>query len=186
MPTTVTQQIPTATYALDPVHSGVTFAVKHMVSAFRGGFSGLEAQLSVAEDGTITLEGEVALETLEVREPNLIAHLVSPDFFDASRFPRIRFRSTSVELGEDGEVTVDGELTIKDATHHVRATGQLSYVEADITGAPRVGVDLTTVIDRTQYGITWNAPLPRGGQALANDVAITAELEFTGTPAQEA
>ena len=93
---TTTQTLPAGTWNVDPVHSTVGFAVKYMVGTFRGSFSPIEATLSVAKDGGASLTGSAKAEGIKVQEPNLVTHLLSPDFFDAERAPELHFRSTDV------------------------------------------------------------------------------------------
>ncbi|HUB75969.1 MAG TPA: YceI family protein [Solirubrobacteraceae bacterium] len=163
------------TYTVDRVHSTVGFTVRHMVVAkFRGGFSDYNATLTVGDGGEISLEGAVKVDSVEVKEPNLAGHLKSPDFFDAERYPEILFSSRSAELAADGSLTVAGDLTIKGTTKPVTSTGELHYVE----GGGKAGLELTTVIDRTQFGLNWNADLPHGGVAVAHDVTLHVELEL--------
>jgi polyisoprenoid-binding protein YceI len=112
-----------------------------------------------------------------VRIADLKGHLLSDDFFAADKHPEIAFRSTAVRTaGED--VEVEGELTIKGITNHVVAKGTLTGPVTGIAGAPVLGLALETVVDRTQYGLTWNADLPSGGKVLGNDVKIVVEAEL--------
>jgi polyisoprenoid-binding protein YceI len=177
--TTSPSTLPAGTYRLDRVHSTANFAVKHMVVAtFRGRFEDFDATLTVDDAGKAALVGVVQVESIEVKDENLRAHLGAPDFFDLERYPEIRFDGADIELGEGGELRVAGDLTIKDQTHRVRATGTISGPAVTFGDVVKVGLALETVIDRTLYGLTWNAPLPKGGVALANDVKLTVELEL--------
>jgi polyisoprenoid-binding protein YceI len=181
MSATVTEtqtKLPVGTWKLDPTHSSASFAVKHMVVAtFRGRFENIDATLTVGEDGAGRLEGTVDASSIVVKDENLQAHLGSPDFFDTERYPQLRFSSDAIR--RDGEeLVLDGELTIKDQTHAVEARGTITDPHETLGGAIKIGVTLETVIDRTQFGLEWNAPLPKGGFALANDVKLTVELEL--------
>ena len=171
-------KLPVGTWKLDPTHSSASFAVKHMVVAtFRGRFEDVDATLTVGEDGAGRLDGTVDASSIVVKDENLQAHLGSPDFFDTERYPELRFSSDSIR--RDGEeLVLDGELTIKDHTHPVEARGTITDPHETLGGAIKIGVTLETVIDRTQFGLEWNAPLPKGGFALANDVKLTVELEL--------
>jgi polyisoprenoid-binding protein YceI len=171
-------KLPVGTWKLDPTHSSASFAVKHMVVAtFRGRFENLDATLTVGEDGSGRLVGTVDAGSIVVKDENLQAHLGSPDFFDTERHPELRFASKSIR--RDGEeLVIDGELTIKDHTHGVEARGTITDTHETLGGAIKIGVTLETVIDRTQFGLEWNAPLPKGGFALSNDVKLTVELEL--------
>ncbi len=172
MTTAVNEQL-TGTYKLDPVHSSASFAVKHMVVAtFRGRFEEFDA---VLEDGRLT--GIVNVGSIVVKDPNLAAHLQSPEFFDAERHPELRFESS--EIRPDGDrVVVDGELTIKGITRPVQARGTVTGPVETLGGVNKVGLDLEAIIDRTEFGLNWNAPLPKGGFALDNDVRLLVELEL--------
>lgn len=175
-----TQQLPTGTWSADPVHSSAGFAVKHMVVAtFRGRFEDIDATLEVDDNGEAKLVGIVKTDSIVVKDENLQAHLKTPDFFDTERYPELRFESTSVRRDGD-ELIVDGDLTIKGNTHPVQGRGSFVGPQENIAGKTGVGITLETVIDRTQYGLNWNAELPKGGFALANDVALQIELELVG------
>ncbi len=179
MSTATAQEIGAGTWNIDTVHSHIGFAVKHMVVAtFRGRFEDYQGDLSVAEDGSPRLEGVVRADSLAVKDENLAAHLRAEDFFDVERFPEIRFTSTRVNVSDDGELEVEGELTIKDHTHPVTARGTLSGPHVDLGGNDKVGIELEAVIDRREYGLEWNAPLPKGGFALENDVKLQVALEL--------
>jgi len=178
MGTTATQPV-AGTWSIDPVHSHVGFSIKHMVVAtFRASFGEYEAQLVTGEDGRPRLAGSVKVDSLVVKDDNLAAHLRSPDFFDSSVYPEIGFRSDVVELGADGSLEVEGELTIKGRTHRVTARGSYSGPHTDIAGNDKIGVELEAVIDRRDYGLEWNAPLPKGGFALEDDVKLEVGLEL--------
>ena len=174
----------TASWALDTVHSTADFSVRHMVVAtFRGTFDTIEATLEY-DSGTPKITGTVPVASVAVKDENLQGHLQSPDFFDAERTPNITFVSTDVRRIDGGPaVEVDGDLTIKGVTQPVTATGYITEPTEDIAGNSKVGVELTTVIDRTAFGLNWNAPLPKGGFAVDNDVTLTVNLEFVATQA---
>jgi polyisoprenoid-binding protein YceI len=171
-------QIPTGTWKLDPIHSSAGFAVKHMVVAtFRGRFEDFDATLEVGEDGSAELVGVVKADSIVVKDENLAAHLKTADFFDTDNYPELRYVARNLRV-EGDELVVDGELTIKGNTHPVSGRGAIVGPHEDIAGNTKVGVNLETVIDRTQFGLEWNAPLPKGGFALANDVSLIVELEL--------
>jgi polyisoprenoid-binding protein YceI len=172
------QQLPTGTWTVDKIHSSAHFAVKHMVVAtFRGRFEDFDAQLDVAEDGSAKLAGSVDPRTIVVKDDNLAGHLQSPDFFDTERYPQITFEADSVRI-EGDEAVVDGTLTIKGNAQPVQARGAYVGPHEDIAGNTKIGLTLETEVDRTKYGLNWNAPLPKGGFALANEVQLTVELEL--------
>ncbi|HEU4703674.1 MAG TPA: YceI family protein [Conexibacter sp.] len=173
-------------YTADPVHSSFAFAVRYMgVSTFRGTLGEVEATLDVGPAG-VALEGSAAVESISIRTPEQFRqHVLSEEFFDVARHPRVRFRSTRVELADDGRAVVDGELTIKGTTLPVRAEGAWTP-EGELFGTRKGGLALTATIDRTAYGLAWNADLPTGGKALADEVELTVELALVATQPQEA
>src|SRR6266516_256552 len=168
---------PAGTWSLDPVHSRVDFEVSYLAGTFKGEFHEIGAELSV--DGErASLVGSAKVASVDVRDENLSAHLQSPDFFDAERHPELRFAAEEIRLDGDGKVSVEGELTIKGVTKPVAVSGTVSAPIADPYGNERIGLKLTTKIDRIDFGVDWNAPLPSGEPALANQVSILAELQF--------
>jgi polyisoprenoid-binding protein YceI len=176
---TATTPIPAGTtWGIDKVHSNVGFAVKHMVvSTFRGRFEDYDATLTANEDGTLRLEGRVSADSIVVKDENLAAHLKAPDFFDTERHPDITFNSTLIRA-DNGSLIVDGELTIKGNSRPIEARGTITEPLVTLGDIEKVGIELEAIVDRTEYGLDWNAPLPKGGFALANEVKLVAELEF--------
>ena len=177
MSTTIFATAPAGTWSLDPVHSRVDFEVSYLAGTFKGEFHDVSAELRVDGDRA-SLEGRAKVASVDVKDENLSAHLQSPDFFDAERHPELRFAAGDIRLGADNNLSVDGELTIKGVTRPVNVTGAVSAPIADAYGNDRIGMNLTTSVDRTQFGLNWNQPLPSGDPALANDVTILAELQF--------
>ena len=174
MTTTTTSPL-AATYVADPIHSSFGFSVRYQgVSLFKGTLDEVEAKLA---DGR--LEGVAKVESISIRTPEQFrAHVLSPEFFDAANHPEVTFTSSDIDLREDGTVSVPGELTIKGITQPVEATGTWIAPAADAFGGTRGHLNLQAVIDRTAFGMNWNAPLPSGGKALANEVTLTVELSL--------
>jgi polyisoprenoid-binding protein YceI len=166
--------LPTGTWQLDAVHSSIGFEVEYMVGTFRGQFRDVDATLVVDDGARLTGAAQVA--SVDVKDENLAAHLQSPDFFDAERHPELRFVSNEVEAGED--LAVRGEITIKGVTQPVELTGRATAPLTDAYGRERIGLTLSTTLDRTAFGVDWNLPLPGGEPALANEVKLVAELYF--------
>ena len=178
MSTTTPQEtgVPTGTFVADTVHSSVGFEVPYAVATFSGTVPEFEAKLA---DGR--LDGSARIESIQLKDENLQGHLLSPEFFDAERHPVLTF---SGELGRDGDkATVEGEITLKGITRPVTLEGTIVGPAVDHFGKTRVGLKLETVIDRTQFDMNWNMPLPTGEPALSNDVTLTADLTLV---AQEA
>jgi polyisoprenoid-binding protein YceI len=178
MSTITNTKLPTGTWDVDTAHSHVGFAVPYLGGSFRGSFSPVEASLVVAEDGAVKLTGSAPVEGIKVQDENLQTHLLSPDFFDAERAPKIEFTASNVEQAGN-DVKIDGELTIKGNTRAVELTGTVGDPITDAYGRERIRVTLETTVDRTDFDLNWNVPLPTGEPALGNDVTLTAELFFT-------
>jgi polyisoprenoid-binding protein YceI len=167
------QTLPTGTWTLDPVHSKAAFAVRHSgIATFRGHFTDVTAQLA---DGV--LSGAVKVDSIEVPMDQLKGHLLAPDFFDAEQHPEITFRASDIQ--QDGErATISGELSIKGVTKELSATGTVTGPAVYLDGNERIAVTLETIINRHDFGVSWNADLPGGGKALGDDVTITVDLEL--------
>jgi polyisoprenoid-binding protein YceI len=177
--TAVSSPLAAGAWTIDKVHSHVGFAVKHMVvSTFRGHFDDYDGSLTADASGALRLQGRVAVDSLTVRDENLAAHLKSPDFFDSANYPEISFSSSDIRVGEQGELEVTGELTLRGNTRPVSARGSISGPHVDIAGNDKVGVELEARVDRREFGLEWNAPLPKGGFALDDDVRIEVSLEL--------
>ena len=169
--------LPVGTWKLDPTHSSASFAVKHMgVATFRGRFEKFDATLTV-EESSAELDGTVDASSIVVKDENLQGHLGSPDFFDVERYPEIAFRANSLRRDGD-QVIVDGELTIKGNTRAVEGRGEIAGPAVTLGDITKLGLTLETIVDRTEFGLNWNAPLPKGGFAVANEVKLTVELEL--------
>ena len=167
------QTVPTGVWKSDQVHSSVGFAVQHMgVSPFRGTFSDFDAILAGDQ-----LVGHARVESVSTPDENLTGHLVSPEFFDAERYPELRFESREIRH-EGNDLLIPGELTLKGVSRTVELRGTITEPVDDPYGKRRLGVELGTTIDRTDFGIDWNAELPSGGKVLADDVELTARLEL--------
>jgi polyisoprenoid-binding protein YceI len=173
-------------YTADPVHSSFAFAVRYMgVSTFRGTLGDVSATLVVGPQGA-SLEGTAQVESISIRTPQQFRdHVLSAEFFDVANHPQVVFRSTRVELADDGRAVVDGELTIKGTTLPIHAAGSWTP-EAELFGTRKAGLTLEATVDRTAYGLDWNADLPTGGKALANDVTLTVELALIASAGEEA
>ena len=169
----VATAVPAGTWTVDKIHSSIGFEVEHMVSMFRGRFEDYDARLV---DGRLV--GTVAVPSVKVYDENLEAHLQSPEFFDAEVHPALLFESTPLSIDGDGNVTLEGDLTIKGITKPVTGRGRYSYVEADMAGGERIGLALEATVDRREFDLNWNAPLPKGGFALGNDVTLVVALEL--------
>jgi polyisoprenoid-binding protein YceI len=178
MPTTLQSSI--GLYELDRAHSTVQFAVRHLnVSTFRASFTDIDARLTIERE-SIALDARAQVDSVSIVEPpEFRDHVVrGDDFFAADDFPLITFHSTSVVLEDDGRATVSGELAIRDITRSVTASGRVDPPTEDPFGTWHAGVELRATIDRRDWELNWQMPLPDGRDALGWDVEITAHLEL--------
>jgi polyisoprenoid-binding protein YceI len=141
------------------------------VSLFKGGFTDFDATIVDGE-----LRGDANVGSITVQDENFQGHLLSPEFFDAERHPRVSFVSTGIRRSGDG-IVVEGELEIRGVKQPVTLTGTVAGPVTS-TGGQKLGIHLETVIDRTSFGMTWNMELPEGGPVLENEVTLTADLEL--------
>jgi polyisoprenoid-binding protein YceI len=170
---TIIAPVQAGIWQADPVHSSVGFAVRHNgIATFKGGFDQFAAALAGGK-----LAGAAQVSSVRVDDETLNGHLLSPDFFDAERYPEIRFESTALRA-EEGRFGVDGELELKGVRKPVQLVGEFGGPVTDAYGNERIGLTLETSIDRTDFGVSWNAELPSGGPLVENEVKLTAELEF--------
>jgi polyisoprenoid-binding protein YceI len=164
--------IPAGTWSIDPVWSTLEFEVRKIgLFPIKGrvpGFTG-----SIEGGGSPSIEGTVDVTSITTFDETRDGHLQSPDFFDAERYPELRFESTAVDVVDD-ELVVTGNLTIKGTTKPVALRGAFLGAGADPYGNDRIGLQLETIVDRTDFGLNWNAPLPGGGFLLPNDVVLRA------------
>ena len=167
-------------YELDKTHSTVQFAVRHVgVSTFRASFGDFDARLAI-ENGSAELQARAIVESVSIVEPEFREHVVrGDDFFAADAHPRLTFRSTGIELADDGTATVSGDLVVRGVSAPISATGTFFPPTEDPFGGTRVGLELDATIDRRTWGMDWQTPLPNGGDALGWQVEITAHLELT-------
>lgn len=175
-----------ADYSIDSAHSAAQFSVRHlMVSNVRGEFGKITGKV-VYDDATpaaATVEASVDVSTVTTREPKRDEHLKSPDFFDAAKYPTFSFKSTSVKKTSQG-LDVAGELTIRGVTKPVvlHVSGITKEIK-DPFGMLRRGATATTVINRKDFGVSWNKDLDGGGVVVGEEVTITLDVEIARKPA---
>jgi polyisoprenoid-binding protein YceI len=171
-------RVPTGTWKVDPAHSSVGFEVKHMmIATVRGQFREFEGTLEAAPDPSDSrARGSVKTASIDTGQPDRDAHLRSPDFFDAERYPEIRFASTRLTPRGGPHWKVAGELTIKDVTREVELDATVQGAGEDPWGNDRVGVAVRGTIDRTDFGLTWQQALAAGGLLVGEQVTILIDI----------
>lgn len=174
------------TWQLDAAHSSIEFAVKHMMmTTVRGRFKEVQATLTGDRDHreAAGVEVTMAVASIDTGVGDRDAHLRSPDFFDADRFPQITFRSTRIEGNPTCETEGDrfkliGELMIRDSNIEVVLDCQYEGRGTDSSGKTRVGFSFRTEIDRREWGLKWNQAIETGGVLVANKVRVEGEVQF--------
>jgi polyisoprenoid-binding protein YceI len=168
------------TYQIDSAHSAAHFSVRHlMVSNVRGEFTKLSGTVvyDAANPANSSLEARVEVASISTREPQRDAHLKSPDFFDAEKFPELTFRSKQV-VNEGDEWKVKGDLTIHGVTREVTLAVEGPTPEVkDPWGGYRIGATAETKIHRKDFGLIWNMALEAGGVVVGDEVKISIEIE---------
>ena len=166
------------TWTIDPVHSEVGFAVRHMmVSKVRGKFKTFSGELVTGEnplDSSVT--AEIDLASIETGAEQRDDHIRSADFFEVETYPTMTYRSTGVRADGDDYV-VDGELTLKGVTKQVPLTLELNGFGPDPYGGTRAGFTATTEINRRDFNVNFSAPMQNGGMVVADKVTIHLEIE---------
>lgn len=168
------------TWTIDPSHSSVEFAVKHLVFATaKGAFTDVSGQivLDEAEIERSSVSVEIAAASVHTRDDKRDGHLRSVDFFDADTHPTITFTSTGVERTSGDDLRITGDLTIRGTTAPVTLNAEYNGRGKSPFGMEVLSYSASTTIDRKQFGLTWNAALETGGMMVSDDVKLTIEIE---------
>lgn len=166
---------------IDPSHTLVEFAVRHMMIAnVKGNFSGVSG--TVVGDPEDLTSGKISvsvdLDTVETRDKQRDDHLRSADFFDVENFPKMTFESRSITRTGDGTYNIDGDLTIRGTTRPITLAAEFVGQGQDPWGNTRAGFDATAKLSRKDFGLTWNTALETGGVLVGDEVKITISAEL--------
>ncbi|GED96895.1 YceI family protein [Gordonia crocea] len=177
MATAVAAPIQAGTWVIDPVHSTVGFAVKHlMVSKVRGKFETFSGAITVAEDGTPSVSAEIATDSITTGNDQRDGHVRSADFFDVEKYPTATFVSTGVRPDGDDYV-LTGDFTLKGVTKSIELELEFNGVNAGMGNGPVAGFEAKTVINRKDFGVDLEMPLEGGGVVVGDKITITLEIE---------
>ena len=170
--------VPTGTWRVDPVHSSVQFAVKHMgIATVRGKFTRFEGTLEVGEDlASSKAYGKVDVSSIDTDEPDRDAHLRSADFFDAEHYPEITFESTRVEPLDSESSAVYGNLTMHGVTKEIRLDVNVEGVDTDPWGNERVGLEASGTLNRSDFDMKFNQALGSGNLLVGDKVNISLDI----------
>jgi polyisoprenoid-binding protein YceI len=165
-------------WTIDTVHSHVGFVVRHMmVSKVRGHFTKFEGEFVTAPNPLdSTVAATIDVSSIDTNQDMRDNHIRSADFFHAENFPTMTYRSTGIRKDGD-ELTLDGELTIRGVTKQVPLTLEVNGFGPDPQGGTRSGFTATGEINRMDFGVSYNGPIPGGGVAVSEKVQLTLEIE---------
>ena len=174
---TRTVQLGTGTWTIDPVHSSIGFAVRHlMVSKVRGTFDTFSGVIVIAADGSPSVRAEIAVDSLNTRNEQRDAHVKSVDFFDAQKYPTATFVSTGVRPQGD-KYLLDGDFTLKGVTRPITLDVEFDGVNPGMGYGEVAGFEASVVLNRKDFGIDIELPLETGGAVVGDKVTITVSIE---------
>ena len=179
-----------SSWRIDPAHSHVEFAVRHlMISSVKGAFGDVQGTVWVDESDprTVLVDIVIQVASIDTRQEQRDAHLRSPDFFDAAKFPTITFRSRRVQGNPlEGDFRLTGDLTVRGITREVTLDVSPEGRLTDPWGEERAGFSAHAKIDRTDFGLTWNQALEAGGILVGNEIKLSIEVELVRQATQAA
>lgn len=177
MTAAVATDLSAGTWAIDPVHSSISFSVRHLVvSKVRGSFGTFSGAIVVAEDGTPSVTAEIAVDSLNTGNEQRDGHVKSADFFDVQKFPTASFVSTGVRADGDDYV-LSGDFTLKGVTKQIELALEFNGVNPGMGHGEVAGFEASVVLNRKDFGIDIDMPLETGGAVVGDKVTITLEVE---------
>jgi polyisoprenoid-binding protein YceI len=169
------------TWKIDPSHSHVEFAVRHlMISTVKGRFGDIDGMVTMTDDdvSTASVDATIGVASIDTREPQRDAHLKSADFFDVEKFPTLTFKSRRVAPRPNGSFALVGDLTVHGVTREVAFDVESEGAGRDPWGNQRAGFSAKATISRKDFGLTWNQLLEAGGFAVGDEVKISIDTEL--------
>jgi len=171
----------TTKWLIDPMHSEVQFKVKHLViSTVTGFFKSFEGSLETENedfDGA-KISFSIDIDSIDTNQSQRDGHLKSADFFDAEKFPKITFKSTSFKKTDDDEFQLDGELTVKGITKPVTLAAEFGGSTADFYGNTKAGFEVSGKISRKEFGLTWEGVTEAGSVVVGDDIKLLINVQF--------
>jgi polyisoprenoid-binding protein YceI len=170
----------TQTWNIDPVHSNITFSVRHMMlSNVKGSFDKFSGTITANDDDPKSVEIQATIDatSIDTKAEKRDSHLKSPDFLDVKKYPTITFKSVKIEPDGDGKWKVTGDLTLHGVTKSVVLEVTGPTAEVMVMGSARRGASATTTINRQDFGVAFNKTLDSGGLVVSNEVAISIDVE---------
>jgi len=169
-----------SSWEIDPAHSNVQFGVRHlMISTVRGKFTKFTATAAGDEKDAAhaSVQASVDVASIDTGDEKRDAHLKTPDFFDAEKFPTITFKSTKVEAAGDRRFKLHGDLTMHGVTKPVVLDVEATPEVKGMRGETRAGARATTKINRKDFGINWSKSMDGGGVVVGDEVEVTIDVE---------
>jgi polyisoprenoid-binding protein YceI len=179
MSATTTTVIPTGTWTVDPTHSKVGFAVKHMgIATVRGLFNEFEGSLEIDGDlASAKAYGTVKAASVDTNEPQRDAHLRSADFFDADTHEHLSYESLRLEAIDEETYRIFGNLTLRGVTNELVLTAEITGIDIDPYGNEKIGLEITGQLSRGEFGMKFNQALGSGNMLVADKVKLTLDIE---------
>ena len=176
--------IPAGTWAVDPAHSSIGFAVRHMgLATVRGEFTVFEGTIEIGDDlSAAKASGTVKAQSVDANEPQRDGHLRSRDFFDAEHYPEISFESTRIAALDDETFRITGQLTIHGVTNEIVLHADVQGTDVDPWGNERVGLEVTGEISRSDYEMRFNQALGSGNLLVGDTVVLTLDISAVKQP----
>jgi polyisoprenoid-binding protein YceI len=182
----MTTRIPSGTYQIDPTHSAVEFAVKHlMISTVRGRFTDVKGTLDLPESGDAKVDITIGAKSITTGVDPRDVHLRSADFFDVEKYPELRFVSTEATRHGDGWRLV-GNLTMHGVTLPVTLAVTEEGSGVDPWGNHKVAFSATGKLNRTHFGLTYNAALETGGVLVGEEIKLSIDAQLVKLAAKAA
>lgn len=168
-------------WKVDPTHSEVGFKVKHMmITNVNGSFGSFDAEAVTQGDDFSKAQFSFSadIDSVNTGVADRDAHLKSDDFFNAAEYPKLNFKSTSVKDNGDGELTIAGELSIRDVTKLIELSAEFGGIVVDPYGQTKAGLTINGKIKRSEYGLKWSAITEAGSIVVSDDIKLITELQF--------
>jgi polyisoprenoid-binding protein YceI len=171
---------PRENWTVDKTHSTVQFKIRHLMSSVTGNFRDFDAAMAIlrTDPARSSIEFNIKASSIDTADAGRDEHLRSPDFFEATKYPTISFKSQTVTPKSPTRFDVTGELTMHGVTKRVTLPVEFLGFGKDARGNERAGFSIETVLDRKDYNITWNRILDEGGVLLGDEVKVTIDLEM--------
>jgi len=178
-PVAASTATPVRTFTIDKTHSEVTFQVRHLVTKVRGRFTDFNGaiQFDEAQPDRSSISFSINASSIDTGTPDRDTHLRSDDFFAAEKYPTLTFNSTSITAKGGDDYLVEGDLTIRDVTKRVSVPVTHLGMAKDPWGNEKLAFEAEVVINRREFGLTWNALLETGGFAVGEDVKVSLQIQ---------